>query len=106
MLSKRERLDKKSIEQIFKKGRVINSPSFSFKFLVKELPHSRIAFIAPKKIAKLATRRNFLRRKGFNIFKKYKKILPYPILGAFVFKKYVDSTTLLESEIKTIISKL
>lgn len=107
MLSKKNRVDKKNIDLIFKQGKYISSENLTFKFLLTEtktLP--RISFIAPKNIAKLATMRNKLRRRGYTALRKHIHDFPLGLLGAFVYKKYEDDTLILEDEIKNILIKI
>ena len=107
MLPKKNRADKKAVERIFKQGKFITSSSLTFKFILNNnsaVP--RISFIAPKSVAKLAVKRNFLRRKGYNVLKKYINSFPAGILGVFIFKKYQDDTSIIENEIKNVLSKI
>jgi ribonuclease P protein component len=107
MLPKKNRADTKTIEKIFKQGKFFNSPNLTFKYLLNnssDIP--RISFIAPKSVAKLAVKRNFLRRRGYDILKKYLDQFPVGILGAFVFRKYQDNISIIENEIKTILAKI
>jgi ribonuclease P protein component len=107
MLLKKNRADKKAVERIFKEGKFLNSLNLTFKFILSNdstLP--RISFIAPKNIAKLAVRRNLLRRRGYSVLKKYIYLLPTGLLGVFVFKKYQDNVLILENEIQTILAKI
>ncbi|KKP85978.1 hypothetical protein A3B84_02635 [Candidatus Nomurabacteria bacterium RIFCSPHIGHO2_02_FULL_35_13] len=107
MLPKKNRVDKKVIEKIFKEGRFISSPNFTFKFILGNnsfQPH--ISFIAPKNVAKLAVKRNLLRRRGYSVFKKYIKHTPMGILGVFIFKKPEENILKIEHEIKNILNKI
>ena len=106
MLPKKNRVDKKGINLIFKKGSFITSPNFIFKYLKMNSGGKRVSFIAPKNIAKLAVKRNFLRRKGYYVLKKYIYQFPPGILGVFVFKKYQDNILIIENEIKNILGKI
>jgi ribonuclease P protein component len=107
MLPKKNRADKKAIEKIFKEGRFINSADLSFKFIkTYESNLPCISFIAPKNIAKLAVKRNLLRRRGYSVLGKYIKDFPSGIVGVFVFKKFQDSIVIIENEIKNILSKI
>jgi ribonuclease P protein component len=108
MLLKKNRVNKKDIDYIFKNGKFINSPFFTFKFVkssnLRDLP--RISFIISKSILKLAVKRNSLRRKGYNILRKYIKDFPIGLIGVFIFKnKEIDNITI-ENEIKNIVSKV
>ena len=109
MLSKQNRADKKQIEKIFKEGRFLSFPNLTFKFFinVQALPRqAQISFIAPKSVAKLAVKRNLLRRRGYSILEKYIHQFPTGLVGAFVFKKYQDNISIIENEIKTILNKI
>ncbi len=107
MLPKRNRVDKKGVDLIFKKGRFITSTSFTFKFILTGNSFQpRISFITPKSISKLAVKRNFLRRKGYSVFKKHIKQFPFGIIGIFIFKKYQNNILTIENEIKSILNKI
>jgi len=117
MLSKKNRADRKQIDKIFKEGKFLNSENLTFKFiiphpsplLIKErgkLNSSRLSFIAPKSVAKLAVKRNLLRRRGYSALKKYINQFPTGLLGAFVFKKYQDDVSVIENDIKNILGKI
>ncbi|MFA5095526.1 MAG: ribonuclease P protein component [Candidatus Paceibacterota bacterium] len=108
MLPKKNRVDRKGVNLIFRKGRFVTSPSFAFKFtkINTDKNKKQISFIAPKNIAKLAVKRNLLRRRGYSALKKYIGQFPYGILGVFVFKKYQDNILTIENEIKDILNKL
>ena len=117
MLPKKNRVDKKGVDFIFKKGNSVTSPSFMFKFvLINESIRPRISFIAPKNIAKLAVKRNLLRRKGYLILKKYWNKIPNDFIGVFIFNKIKLACQLagrkenllknIEEDIKIILNKI
>jgi len=106
MLKKKNRADTKSVEKIFKGGKVLNSPNLTFKFINTNGKQIRISFIAPKNVAKLAVKRNLLRRRGYVALEKYINKFPTGLLGVFIFKKYQDDILMLENEIETIIPKI
>ena len=107
MLPKKNRADRKSIEKIFKEGKFLNSPNLTFKFLINNTPSiPQISFIAPKNVAKLAVKRNLLRRRGYRVLSKHINQFPSGVLGAFIFRKYQDDTIIIENEIKNILSKI
>lgn len=114
MLSKKNRADKKMVEMIFKacppngkEGKVFNFPNLSFKFtLNNSLISTRISFIVPKSVAKLAVNRNLLRRRGYAVLKKYIDQFPSTLVGVFIFKKYQNDILILENEIKNALSKI
>lgn len=106
MLPKKNRTDKKTVNNIFKQGKFLNSPYFTFKFIKSPDVHRKISFIVPKSLSKLATRRNALRRKGYEAVKSHLPSLPRGIAGVFIFKKQEDDISKIENEIKEIFSKL
>jgi len=119
MLPKKNRVDTKEVDKIFKEGRFIVSPSFTFKFIQHATSQTcgnshmsdlwlepKISFIAPKSIAKLAVKRNLLRRRGYIALSKYINQFPLGFIGVFIFKKYQDDILTLENEIKTILKKI
>jgi len=106
MLPKKSKLDKKTVEKIFKEGRFVNSLNLTLKFLILQEENRQISFIVPKNVAKLAVKRNLLRRKGYLALEKYFKNFPAGFLGVFIFKKYQDDILVLENEIKNIFSKI
>lgn len=106
MLPKKNRADKKLVEKIFKEGKFINSPSLTFKFIKNTSLVPQISFVAPKSVAKLAIKRNLLRRRGYSALKKHFADFPPYTSGVFLFKKSEDDVSILEDEIKTIRSKI
>lgn len=106
MLPKKNRADRKAVERIFKEGKFVNSPNLTFKFIITPTKQRKISFIAPKSAAKLAAKRNKLRRLGYSALKKYLKEFPVGVMGVFVFKKNQEDILILENEIKTILHKI
>jgi ribonuclease P protein component len=131
MLPKKNRLDRKAIEVIFKQNNFINSSNLTFRFLKDfSIKETRTSFVVPKSICKKAVIRNLLRRRGYSCFAKVvePKVKPFfnfqgltlgsSFWGVFIFKKggveifskkrkeRTDSIQKLESEIKLILSKL
>lgn len=107
MLLKNNRADRKAIEKIFKGGKFINSLCLTFKFiLTNENSRPRISFVVPKNIAKMAVKRNLLRRRGYSILKKYIGQSPTGLMGVFIFKKYQEDVSIIENEIKNIFTKI
>jgi len=106
MLPKKNRADKRIVEKIFKEGKFINSLSLTFKFLISPESGKRISFVVPKNVAKLAVKRNLLRRRGYSVLEKYIKQFPSGFIGVFIFKKYQDDISIIENEIKTILHKI
>ncbi|MEK7539158.1 MAG: ribonuclease P protein component [Patescibacteria group bacterium] len=112
MLPKKNRVNKKEVDFLFKKGRSVAFPDLTFKFFMARGSESlkflspRVSVIVPKAIAKLAVKRNLLRRLGYSILEKHIKEFPASLLGVFIFKKYQDDVLTLEHEIKNILDKI
>src|SRR3989344_3637146 len=104
MLLKKNRLEKKAVDEIFKHGRVLNTGSLTFKY-ISGSSLRRISFIAPKGLAKTAARRNSLRRQGYLALERHWERVPQGIAGVFIFKVSKLSPTL-EDEIEKILSKI
>ncbi|MES2315155.1 MAG: ribonuclease P protein component [Patescibacteria group bacterium] len=107
MLPKKNRANTKVVDEIFKRGRFVNSTNLSFKFLLNNSPSKpQISFIAPKSIAGSAVKRNSLRRRGYKALEKYLSRFPLGIQGTLVFKTPQSNISEIENEIKTILNKI
>jgi ribonuclease P protein component len=106
MLPKKNRVNTKEVARIFKEGKFLVSSSFTFKYFKNHSKEVKISFIAPKNIAKLAVKRNLLRRCGYNVLGKYLDQFPAGLVGVFIFRKYQDDIFVLEHEIKNILAKI
>lgn len=106
MFPKKNRVNKKLVEKIFKEGAFIGSYFLSLKYvLTKSTTPPRVSFVVPKKVGKKAVRRNYLKRRGYLILEKYFKKIPNGFYGVFIFNK--TSTVLeIENEIKKILNKI
>lgn len=106
MLPKKNRVGTKEINEIFKKSTVFNSPSLTLKYLKNDNRGVKISFLTPKNVAKLAVKRNLLRRHGYSALGKNLELFPAGFMGVFIFKKYQDKISTLENEIKNILLKI
>ena len=106
MPPKKNRVNKKGIDLLFKEGKSINSSNLIFKFLNIHGGERKISFIAPKNVAKGAVERNRLRRLGYSALKNYRGGHTLGIQGVFIFKKYQDDTSIISDEIKNILNKI
>lgn len=109
MLLKKNRVNTKEVDEIFKARKFFNSPNspnLSFKYIKTDGKQTKISFIAPKSVAKLAFKRNLLRRRGYTALEKHLGSFPTGTVGVFVFKKYQDDISILENEIKTLLNKI
>ncbi|HAE36436.1 TPA: hypothetical protein DCX66_01865 [Candidatus Nomurabacteria bacterium] len=82
MLSKKKRVTKNAFQTIMEKGNVVSGSFFILRYIKQDIPS--YAFVAPKKVAKTAVRRNSLRRKGYNILRSYDL---KSCAGIFFYKK-------------------
>ena len=105
MLPKKNRVNKKEIDILFKEGKSVTSPNLTFRFLIKKLPVPKISVIAPKAVSKLAVKRNLLRRRGYAALEKHISKAP-SLFGVFIFKKYQDDVLIIENEIENIFNKI
>lgn len=106
MLPKKNRANTQEVEKIFKAGRILSLSNLSFRYLQNGGEQTQISFIAPKSVAKLAVKRNLLRRRGYKALENHIGRFPLGIVGVFVFKKYQDNILILENEIKNILTKI
>jgi len=106
MLPKKNRVTKRDVDLLFKAGRYIGGANLSFKFLLNKGGPTKISFIVPKSVAKLAVKRNGLRRCGYRAIQKYLQHFPAGLIGVFVFKKYQDDIKILENEIENVLHKI
>ncbi|HNW71396.1 MAG TPA: ribonuclease P protein component [Candidatus Paceibacterota bacterium] len=120
MLPKKNRADKRTIDNIFKEGRFLSSGILSLKYITNNTIEKKISFITPKNISKKAVDRNLLRRRGYSILEKYLDRFPRGFCGAFIFgsksmaifgkkrnkKERQDSIAQIDKEILVILNKL
>ena len=106
MLPKNNRASTGEIDTIFKKGFSLNSTHLNFRYFKNDNKKTKISFIAPKNVAKLAVKRNLLKRRGYLALEAYNKDLPSGITGAFIFKKYQDDILILKNEVKDLLNKI
>jgi RNase P protein component len=82
MLPKKGRVTKNVFHSINKEGKTFHTPLFLFSYIKNQ--SCQYAFVAPKKVFKIAVLRNKFRRKGYNIIRS----LPVKSgVGVFFYKK-------------------
>ncbi|ETB64091.1 TPA: hypothetical protein DIC38_00770 [Candidatus Nomurabacteria bacterium] len=103
MISKKKRVNSALFQKVMKKGRVIHSPFFIFRYLDQENP--QYSFVVPKSLSKRAVFRNQKRRIGYNILKNI-DILGG--VGIFFYKKdgVLVETNILKDDIIKILKKV
>ncbi len=119
MLLKKNRVTKKDMEEMFKRGSSVFSANLNLRFLLNSTEKEpKIAFIVPKTVSKKAIIRNRLRRRGYQIIQEKLSSLPKKMKMVFIFgknsskiftetgKKGRLSLKKLEEEINFFISKL
>ena len=103
MLPKKNRLNTKEVEDIFKKGSFLNSNNLTLKFILKKEGTSpKVSFLTPKTVSKKAIIRNRLRRRGYEAIKSFLDLIPTGFVGAFVFGKKSEESFGGEAEKKKI----
>jgi len=103
MLPKKNRINKNTFKTIWDKGNVVFGSFFIFHFLYDKKP--KFSFVVSKKICETAVKRNFLRRKGYNILKSLKIECGN---GIFIYKKEalnVIKTDKIKEDIKYLLKK-
>ncbi|MBP6865994.1 MAG: ribonuclease P protein component [Candidatus Pacebacteria bacterium] len=107
MLPKKNRATKQEIESLFKKGSVFSNPFFFLKYTKnEENKPKKVSFIVPKKVEKLANRRNSLKRMGYNAILPFFHKLPHGFEGVFTLKQKEVSKSNLQNEFEKIFNKI
>ena len=106
MLPKRNKINKKLFNEVFKNGKTYHSNSLYAK--ISKLPtaqESKFAVVVPTKVSKKPTKRNKLKRQGYNIIKKHINEIKKGFVVIFFLKKGVPETDFVNYE-KNIIDLL
>jgi ribonuclease P protein component len=76
MLPKNKRVTTELFKKVLKEGKSIHTPALSFKYYRETTPGlSRFSVFVPKKVLKLASKRNYLKRKiNTSLSKVYSKV--------------------------------
>ncbi|OGJ02816.1 hypothetical protein A3G06_00290 [Candidatus Nomurabacteria bacterium RIFCSPLOWO2_12_FULL_46_14] len=107
MIPKKNRVNRKEIDEIFRRGRSLYSPSLTLRFVWnKEKLPPKISFITPKTLFPKAVKRNLLRRRGYAALHPNLSRFPVGISGVFIFQRQPKSVSALEEEIEIILGKL
>ena len=103
MLKKTFRLNKSSIERIYKRGKTFREGSFLVRFLTNNTDHSRFAVIISKAILPKASARNRLRRMTYIAIEKQKYLKNTDI--ALTYKRVIEEDKI-EGELNKIFQSL
>lgn len=103
MLKKTFRLNKSSIERIYKKGRSFKEGVFLVRYLSNNTDHPRFAVIISKAILPKASARNRLRRMTYIAIEKQKYLKNTDI--ALTFKRVIEEDKI-EGELNKIFQGL
>lgn len=106
MLPKKQKVDKKLFDEVFKNGRNYHSDFLFLKMsaLEKQSDKSRFAVVIPKKISKKATERNLIKRKIFASLRENKGKIKTGFAVIIFVKKGIEN--LEYAEIKEEIYKI
>src|SRR3989344_8774988 len=103
MIPKKNRVNRKEIDEIFRRGRSLYSPSLTLRFVWnKEKLPPKISFITPKTLFPKAVKRNLLRRRGYAALPPHLSRFPVGISGGFFFQRQPKTRFPLEGEIEKI----
>ncbi len=106
MLSRKFKIERKDFPKDLRLGKVLYSPHLSlFVFKHKIDKPSRFSFVVSSKISKKATKRNLLRRRGYDVISEVITFTKASSLCVFYFKKGSDKISFAETK-KEIISLL
>jgi len=99
MLPKKERLSRKEFNRFFSVGKRFHSPSLQVVYAPHDTFHASV--VVSKKIARLAVKRNKIRRRIYDIVRRYKMERGNPGVFIFVTKPGVvkQSYALLKEEL-------
>jgi len=107
MLAKKNRVSSHNVNEIFKKGKFLNTENLTFKFFFPSgLIKSQISCIVPKSVVSGAVKRNKQRRMLYRILKSHFNDFPAGLMGALMYKKYTTDKVTLEKEVVSILNKL
>lgn len=104
MLPKSYRLPRESFDHVFHSGKRIQTKEFQYIVITSNNPHSRFAIVVGKKIAKLATHRNRMKRL---INESLHHLLPTfsQSYDGIFFVKF-DFSTLPQNKVESLVSKI
>jgi len=98
MLPKKHRINKKTFEEIFKKGKIFSSDYLYLKITPLSEKYSVFSFVVPSKVAKKAVERNKLKRRARHIIKKMLPKIEKGLGVIIFFKKGAEKMTFSELE--------
>lgn len=81
MLPKKERLSRQEFNRFFSLGKRTHSPAFQVVYSPYAELH--VSVVVPKKIAKSAVKRNKIRRRMYDIVRRYRAEVG--VVGVFIF---------------------
>jgi ribonuclease P protein component len=90
MLSKKNRLGSLFFKNLFKKGKIVDSQSFSLKYIEGTGEDFKISVVVSKKISLHATERNLLKRRFLSVLLEQKSLLIKGFSYIFYLKKGVE----------------
>lgn len=93
MFSKRNRLGSEFFKNLFKKGFIVDSGSFSIKYIKGNKGDFKVSVIISKKISSKAVERNLLKRRFLSIVSEQKDLLKQGFSYIFYPKKGVQSVS-------------
>lgn len=107
MIPKKNRLTSLFFKNPFKKGKNVDSVSFSLKYNKENKENYGVSVVISKKVASKATERNLLKRRFLSVVFNNKNLLKQGYSYVFYLKKDIKNTIFsdLEKEIRFILLK-
>jgi ribonuclease P protein component len=106
MLPKKERLSREEFNRFFSLGKRVHSPAFQVVYVSHEKLHASV--VVPKKVAKSAVKRNVIRRRIYDIVRRYRD--EAGIRGVYIFLVKPPAVGMpyetLKQEVHSIIKKI
>lgn len=109
MLPKKDRINKKLFDEIFKNGKTYHSDSLYVKISkLQPEEESKFAFVTPAKFFKKAYERNKLRRQGYSVIKYNLKDIKKGFAIIFFLKKEIKDINFekYKTEVENILNKV
>lgn len=92
MLPKRNKITKKLFSESFLTSMTVGNAFFTLKFKPISGSHSKVSFVVSKAVAKMATSRNVIKRRGYEATEPFLKKIKNPYILMFFAKKGAEKT--------------
>ena len=97
MLARSFRLQKKDIDRLYKKGKVLRQDNFLLRIMVNHTDHCRFAIVISKKVLPHAVDRNRARRLMFDFLQKNPDLYSGKNLDIAIYPKSIKEDSIVAS---------